>query len=286
MSKNTIYILFFVLLPAYISFCQEYPGARQISMSHSDVALSNDAFAIFNNPAGLPQMDWREFAVYYSPAPFGMNELANGYGAYHEPTPFGSFGVGFMTYGYDLYRENKFALSYSRNFENKFFAGISVIYQTLHIQNYGNDGSLNFIIGGLAYLNRDFRIGFSAENLLRSTYGSEPDQIPVVFNAGVSFDALPEMTINAAVQKEIDFPVSLRFGFEYNVIQYLSLRFGFNNQPNSYSAGIGINYSLLQLDYAVFTHQDLGLTHQVGIIVHFSSDELRMTKVKRNLHLE
>jgi hypothetical protein len=283
MLKQLTIFLIIVLLPALQGFCQESPGARQIAMAHSDVALSNDAFALFNNPAGLPQMNWREFAVYYSPAPFGMNELANGFGSYHEPTPYGSFGVGFMTYGYELYRENKFALSYAKNFENKFFAGITLLYQTLHIQNYGNDGTLNFIIGGLAYLNNDFRIGFSAENLFHSTYGNESDQMPVLFNAGLSYDALTELTVNAAIQKELDYPASLRFGFEYNIIQYLALRLGFNNQPNSYSAGLGINYSIVQLDYAIFTHQDLGLTHQVGLIIHFDSDELRMTKVKRNL---
>lgn len=279
-------LLCVVLLSGTQSFGQEYPGARQISMSHSDVALSNDVFAIFNNPAGLSQINWREFGVYYSPSPFGKSELANGFGAYHEPAAFGSITAGFMTYGFELYRENKFALSYSCRFENKFFIGITAVYQSLSIKNYGSDGVFNLILGGLVYLDKDFRIAFAAENLLRATYGNEEGQIPVIFNTGISYDPTDEITVNAAVQKELDYPAALRFGFEYNIIKYLSLRIGFNNEPDSYSAGIGINYSIIQLDYAMFTHQNLGLTHQAGLIIHFSSDELRMAKIKKFLQLE
>src|SRR3972149_4284474 len=100
----------------YTSLNAQYnPGAKQISMSNSDVALSNDVFSIFNNPAGLSQMNWRELGVYYSPSPFGISELANGFIAYHEPFDFGSLGVGAMTYGYDLYRENKIVAGFSYN---------------------------------------------------------------------------------------------------------------------------------------------------------------------------
>ena len=45
--------------------------------------------------------------VYYSPAPFGLSELANGYVSYLEPFEFGSIAVGGMTDGFDLYRESK-----------------------------------------------------------------------------------------------------------------------------------------------------------------------------------
>ena len=118
----TIIIICTITISAY---SQYNPGAKQISLSNSDVALSNDVFSLFNNPAGLSQMNWREVGIYYSPAPFGLSELANGYAAYHEPTSIGSFALGGMSYGFDLYRESKFILGYSYNFQNKFFAGVA-----------------------------------------------------------------------------------------------------------------------------------------------------------------
>jgi hypothetical protein len=279
----TIIIICSLTLSAY---SQYNPGAKQISLSNSDVALSNDVFSIFNNPAGLSQMNWREVGVYYSPAPFGLSELANGFVAYHEPTSIGSFAIGGMSYGFDLYRESKFSLGYSYNYLNKFFAGVTINYKTVSIQNYGNDGALFFNLGGLAYVSNVIRLGFSIQNINRASFGEEDDQIPIIFNTGLSYDVADELTVNFAVEKDIKYKASFQFGINYDIIEYLSLRTGFSNEPSKYSAGIGINYSMFSLDYAMYTHNDLGLTHQAGIIISFGREQNRIATIRKNLGLE
>jgi hypothetical protein len=277
-------IIFYTLTISVIS--QYNPGAKQISLSNSDVALSNDVFSIFNNPAGLSQMNWREVGIYYSPAPFGLKELSNGYVAYHEPTSIGSFAIGGMTYGYELYRESKISLGYSYNYKNKFFTGIVINYQTVFIHNYGNDGTISLNIGGLVYLTNSLRLGFNMNNLNKATFGETENQIPMVFNAGFSYDLLDEMSLNFAIEKDINFNPSIQFGINYDIIEYLSLRSGFSNEPSRYSAGIGINYSIFSLDYAIFTHNDLGLTHQAGIIISFDKNGNRNKIIKEYLGLK
>lgn len=279
----TIIIICSLTLSAY---SQYNPGAKQISLSNSDVALSNDVFSLFNNPAGLSQMNWREVGVYYSPAPFGLSELANGYIAYHEPTSIGSFAVGGMSYGFDLYREAKFSVGYSYNYLNKFFGGLTINYQTVSIQNYGNDGALFFNIGGLAYVADNFRLGFAFQNINRASFGKEDDQIPVVFNTGLSYDAADELTFNFAVEKDIKYKASFQFGINYDIIENLSLRTGFSNEPSKYSAGIGINFSMFSLDYAMFTHNDLGITHQAGIVISFDRELDRSASIRKFLGIE
>ncbi len=279
----TIIIICSLTLSAY---SQYNPGAKQISLSNSDVALSNDVFSLFNNPAGLSQMNWREVGVYYSPAPFGLSELANGYIAYHEPTSIGSFVVGGMSYGFDLYREAKFSVGYSYNYLNKFFGGLTINYQTVSIQNYGNDGALFFNIGGLAYVADNFRLGFAFQNINRASFGKEDDQIPVVFNTGLSYDAADELTFNFAVEKDIKYKASFQFGINYDIIENLSLRTGFSNEPSKYSAGIGINFSMFSLDYAMFTHNDLGITHQAGIVISFDRELDRSASIRKFLGIE
>ncbi|MFZ1282143.1 MAG: type IX secretion system membrane protein PorP/SprF [Ignavibacteriaceae bacterium] len=279
----TIIIICAISLSAY---SQYNPGAKQISLSNSDVALSNDVFSLFNNPSGLSQMNWREIGVYYSPAPFGLSELANGYVAYHEPTDIGSFAIGGMSYGFDLYRESKFALGYSYNFQNKFFVGLAINYQTVSIQNYGNDGALFFNLGGLAYITNLFRIGFSVQNINRATFGNEDDQIPMILNTGLSYDVVDELTLNFALEKDIKYKTSFQFGVNYDIIENISLRSGFSNEPSKYSVGIGINYLMFSLDYALFTHNDLGLTHQAGVIVSFGRDVSRSKSIRKYLGLE
>lgn len=108
-------ILLFILFVSTSNIAQIQPGARQISIANADVALANDVFTLFNNPSGLAQMNWKEVGIYYSPAPFGLTELANGYVVCQQPFSFGSLGIGGMTYGYELYRESKIILGYSYN---------------------------------------------------------------------------------------------------------------------------------------------------------------------------
>jgi hypothetical protein len=286
MGKLSVLLLLFLLVSFPITISsQQNGGAKQISLSNSDVALSNDVFSIFNNPAGLAQMNWREAGVFYSPAPFGFTELANGFIAYNEPFSFGSVGIGAMTYGFDLYKETKFIASFAYNYKSKFLGGIALNAHNLSIQNYGTDIALYINAGGLAYLTEELRIGFSIWNLNRATFGIEEDQIPVIFNSGVSYDIFSDLRITGAIEKDIRYAASLLFGFDYDIIKYFSLRTGFSTEPSKFSAGIGINYSIFSFDYALFNHNDLGLTHQAGIIISFSeSSELsRSERIKEYL---
>jgi len=278
--KFTIIIL---LVVQFNSSAQINPGAKQIALSHSSVALANDVFAIFNNPSGIAQQNWREIGIYYSPSPFGLSKLANGAAVYHEPTNIGSFSIAFTTYGFELYRESSFLLSYAYNLSNKFFFGVTAKYHNLKIEGYGTDDAVSFSISSLAYLTNNWRIGFMIDNVTRSSYGNEKDQIPVVMDLGTSYDLLETVSLNASLQKELDRNASIRFGIDYEIVRYINLRLGAMNEPSSFSAGIGINYSLFEIDYAVFNHQDLGFTHQFGVIIQFGDDISRSRRIRNYL---
>lgn len=262
---------------------QSFPGAKQIALSHSDVAQSNDVFSLFNNPAGLAQMNWRELGIYYSPSPFGFSELSHGFIAYNEPINIGSVGIGVMTYGFDLYRENLITTGFSYNYLNKFFGGATICFHTVSIKNYGSDNAFYINIGGLYYLTESFRIGFSCQNINRASFGSEKDNIPLTFRTGFSYDPLDELTFNFALEKDIRYNYSIRGGVDYNILNHISLRTGFMNEPSQYSLGIGVNYSFVSLDYAFFTHNDLGATHQAGLIISFGLIGSRTENIRKNL---
>ncbi len=258
-------------------------GAKQIALNNSDVALSNDVFSAFNNISGLAQLNWRELGIYYSPAPFGLTELANGYLAYLEPTSFGTLSFGAMTYGFELYRESRFMTGYSNKIFNNFFYGLSINVHSVNIKNYGNAFAFYLNVGSLVYLMKDLRFGFFIDNINRATFSNEKEQIPTVFHAGFSYDIIKELAINLSVEKDLRYEPSLKFGLDYDLIEYLSIRSGFSNHPSNYSTGIGINYSMLNLDYALFSHNDLGLTHQFGLIINFGSILSRKTEIRKFL---
>ncbi len=272
MKPGYFFLVCFLLFSISI-LPQVGPGAKQIALSHSDAALSSDVFTLFNNPAGLSEIKWREAGVYYSPAPFGFSEMANGYIAYNEPFNWGSIAIGGMNYGFDLYKENKILLGASYNLADKFFLGAVINFHTVSIRNYGSANSFYFDLGGLAYVTDQLRWGFAIQNVNRASFGKEKDLIPVVFRTGFSYDVMSNISLNTSLEKDVLQNAALLFGINYDVVKYFSIRTGFSNEPSSITAGIGINYSLFSLDYAVFTHPDLGLTHQAGIIISFRPDE-------------
>ena len=257
-----------LLMPS--NYSQQNPGARQIALSNSDIAQSDDVFSVFNNPAGIGQIRWREIGVFYSPEPFGLSELANAFAAYNEPFNFGSVAIGVMTYGFELYRESKVTIGFSyKNGDNIYF-GTAINYQAVSIKNYGSKNSFLFDIGLLAYMTDDLRIGFSYKNITRSSYGFQGDELPVVLNSGLSYQIIKNCNVNIAIEKDIRFPVSPRFGIEYQVIKQLTIRTGYSKEPVRYSFGVGINISIFRFNYALLSHQQLGMTHQIGLIVSFN----------------
>jgi hypothetical protein len=281
-------LLHLLIIVSFISVSsgQMNPGAKQIAMANSDVALSDDVFSLFNNPAGLAQLNWRELGLYYSPAPFGLKELSNGYIAYTEPLGFGSAGIGAMTYGFDLYRESRLLISFSTLYLNKFFAGVSFNYHIVSIQGYGNKAVFYLNAGCLGYLTDELKIGFSIQNINHSSFTTDEDQIPLLLNAGLSFNIDDNLSLNFSAEKDIRYKASVKSGINYDLIDNLSLRIGFANEPAEFSCGIGIHFSYFNFDYSVFTHPDLGLTHQAGIIISFEKEVNRTKNIKEFLDIK
>lgn len=264
-------ILIALLIVSIYKTCsaQILPGAKQIALSHADVAGNEDVFSVFNNPAGLSKISGAQAGIYYSPSPFGLKQLANGFGAFAKSFEFGSAAAGFSTYGFELYKENKITLSFSKNITENFSAGVSVFYHTLQIKNYGNDNTISLTFGCNTDLADNLILGFAAQNITRSSYGNQSNQIPTLLRTGLSYSIQKNFLIHFAFEKEIENSLSLRLGIDYQPIDFVNIRFGVMNEPNSFSSGLGINYSYFNFDYAFFTHQDLGLTHQVGLIINF-----------------
>jgi len=246
-------------------------GARPLGMAGAYVALSDNVWAPFFNPAGLRLMNWREIAVFYSPQPFGLKELAHGSFSYIEPTGIGAFGFSARIYGFELYREATATVSYANAYKNILFYGANINYHHLTITNYGSDGTVGIDIGVLAYLTDDLRWGFCAVNVNVPTIGQAKEKLPQIYTTGLSFNPLNELVMNLDVQKDVKYTASVRFGVEYEIFDMLALRTGVANNPSRFSAGIGVRYLIFEFDYALYTHQDLGLTHQISVGVSFGS---------------
>ncbi len=262
-------ILLLLLFISVESCAIDSPGARQAALSLSNISSNNDLFSVFNNPAGLGLVKKSEIGFFYSPAPFDVKELSNAYAVFCEPTSYGSFSGGLSIYGFELYKETKFIFGYSNKIGENFIVGGAAIYKNISIKNYGTKGVLSFNFGGIANVTEQIGLGFVIENATRSTLGNESNQIPTIFIGGVHFKPNKDFTFSGAIKKELGFNPSIRLGTEYSMLDFIQFRFGASNEPNNYSGGFGIVFQFLQIDYAITSHTDLGLTHQFGSIIRF-----------------
>lgn len=243
-------------------------GARSMGMGATYVALANTADALFLNPGGLSQITGTAVSLFYQ-KPFGLEDLNFGTATVSFPVWRTRLNLGFLTLGNNLYKEQVVRFGYSRNYKEKIYYGGSISYQSIQIDGYGSAGTLGLDIGLVLPLTEQLSLGFVAKNINRPNIGQSEEKLPQTFTTGLSLNPHPKLILNLEIFKDVRFKQEVRFGAEIQVFENLALRTGAGNNPNSFSAGVGITVKQFTIDYALFTHNDLGLTHQMSFSIHF-----------------
>lgn len=261
-------VLLFVIImlsqSVFAGFEKTNLGSRANALDGAFVGLSDDCWSIFYNPAGLSRLIQNEAAVYYSPRPFGLSELSTTAFAATYSTKIGALALAARKYGFDLYKEISGTLSYAN-----LFLGINIgtnfHIHTLTIKGYGNDYTIGVDVGIMFPLAYNLLFGFSVKNMNAPTIGKLKEKLPQVFSFGTSYSPINNLVLLMDYEKEIIFDGSLKAGFEYWIFEFAALRFGINEKPSTISGGLGLKYSPLKIDYAIVSHQELGLTHSITI---------------------
>ena len=257
-------LLFSFVESIFASFEISGNGARSRAMGLAYVGLADSPDVIFINCSGLAQIRQTSLNLFYS-RPFGMKELSFGSMAAVLPTIVGHFGAGIVSYGNEIYREQTVMFAFSRSVRKKLYLGINFHYMKLQINGYGSNFSYSFDFGLLVKITENCKWGFTATNLNRAEIGAAQEQLPQSFSSGFSLSPVAGLILNMDIFKDIDFPAEFRAGIEYLIFNRIALRTGITTQPDNFCAGLGMMFSHFQIEYAMTTHADLGLTHQFGI---------------------
>ncbi len=272
MTQRKIFFFFAVVALLYVPEpvgAEEWPvGARSLGMGATYVALANTADAVFLNVGGLGQLVGTELAIFYQ-KPFGLSEINFGTLALSFPIWNRRVGLGALTFGNGLYREQALSLTFSHHYQRKLFYGVGLRYQTVHIEGYGSGGAVGLDLGILVPLSSEINLGFVAKNVNRPTIGQTDEHAPQIFSSGVSVHPLNNLILNFEIFKDVRFAAEARFGCEFKPLANLAIRAGAANHPSRFSAGFGVAIQRVAIDYAFFTHNDLGLTHQTSLAIHF-----------------
>jgi hypothetical protein len=268
-------------------------SARAVGMGSAFTAVSNDATAIYWNPAGMVELTRTQvtlnsvtwpadidvyfagavFTTPYFPGTFGISARALTMDPQEERTiymPQGTkrfFDAGDMSFG----------LSYAMYFTDRFSAGI-----TAHFIHMGlADKSVETLAFDFGLI---YRIGIQGMKLgmMIQSLGSEVDfddrasKMPTLFRVGLSVDAYRSGAHALLASGEFSHPSDnkerMNVGMEYVFNQFFSLRGGYNINYDTQGLAWGVGFRVdtsqtsdIGLDYAWQDLGFLGRAHRVTL---------------------
>ena len=289
-----VQFIFILLLVSQISFAglfdDRYPSARGLGMGGAMVAVTNDVWAGYYNPAGLAQFENYQFASSYN-IPFGESFFSNVFGSIGMQLPdnygavtFSIQGFGVNYRGSNMATENTYAVSHGFYLMKDIHSSLSIGYnlKLYHWDlansvgtwddfsgEYLNDGlelgsasTFGVDVGAQASLYGRTFVGVYLMNMNAPTIGKNTKHdLPQRIVVGAAYKPQSGITSSLAFNKAVGYDTQIEGGFEFQIIEYFALRLGAATNPNRISGGFGINFEGMQIDYGIRTHPVLSETH-------------------------
>ena len=181
------------------------------------------------------------------------------------PLSFAAIGIKAEKFGFELYSETEFGLAFAKKIDRNISVGLCLEYNRVDIARYGTAHSFYIDGGLLAHVLKSVDVGFSVHNITDAAIGRTDEKMPQVFSLGACWYPFHDFQISVEMEKDIRFPASIKMGIEQIIFGVIALRAGAANNPDKYSAGIGVRYSLFEFGYAGYSHPDLGWTNQIEL---------------------
>ncbi len=277
-------------------------GPRAISMGDAQVAIADDVYATYWNPAGLSQLETQQAGFTYTQY---LEDINQQYLAYAYPSAkLGTFATslsyltvgqfqGFdavgqptsqvgandiawsLCYANSLWRDRRYDSTLSAGFTAKW---INEKLDTISAQAYAVDAGLFYAPGRKwGEMGQGFKAGVTIRNLGTSMkFDQESFALPRVISLGGSWTGswLSELvTVAVDGEQPNDGASFLNAGLELWTLQTFVARAGYSAQGdlgNGLRLGVGIRFRTFEFDYAYGNAGNFGSTQRIGVTLRFS----------------
>ncbi len=262
-------------------------GARASSLGNSFTAISNDASAIFYNPAGLSSVSKLQVLGMYSNLFGGVNGLNYGNLGISKGFEFGTMGLGVIYSSVsdipfvenvsgpsgETFSDNEMAviLSYSKKVTDNLQIGASGKLIRHSIAGFEASG-FGFDVGLLTIFNEKFRAGLMIQDAVgaKINLNGTEDVYVSKFKFGIAYNPISTLTIAPELMVTGNKKMQFSIGSEYDIYKnMIKLRGGYNSVQDAPSFGVGLKYSQINLDYSYSRNGDLGNVSKFGFILEF-----------------
>ena len=195
---------------------------------------------------------------------FGLSELNSKTAVGLIPTKSGVFGFSVQQYGFNQYNENKFGLSFAKQLSKTFNSGIKIDYYSTHIQNHENTGFVTFEIGVQKKLSRKLILG----SFMHDPLNLSKNNLSVI-SIGLEYNVNQKVNLYTETESTDYDDLNLKVGVEYQIINHMFLRTGYNSVSQKNTFGFSYNYKNYIVDIATYHHQTLGFSNQFSLSTSF-----------------
>lgn len=265
---------FLILCSFFLKAQTENFGAVSAGMG-GVFTTTNDFWSSMNNQAGLAFIEQPVLGIGYNNE-FLLKELATKYAGFALPVKnAGVFGINVSQFGFSQLNQTKAGLGYGMKFSEKFSGGVQLDFFHLKLGDvYGSRSVFTFELGTMYKLSDKWVLGAHLFNPVMAKLADFNDErMTTIICAGVSYMVSDQVQFAAEIEKAIEHKPSLRFGVDYNIMDFLSIRAGASSSPTRLSFGFGLKFNQFMLDFAGKYHETLGFSPSTGIIYQFNSPQ-------------
>ncbi len=267
-------------------------GARQAALGEAFCGLADDISAIYWNPAGLSNIEYRQFGLQHNK--WFENINYEWLGLAQRMGPIGVIGIS-LNYLYmddiqTTYASGDTGPSFTANdkslgivWGNKIGKNLSIGAGIKYIEEIIEEEKADAVAVDFGVLHNTpitgLTIGVSVQNLALSKmqFIDKDESLPLNIKGGIAYKLLNnQMKIVADVNRPIDNDMNLRMGFEYAIIDTFTVRAGYRTDAElseGLSCGCGLKFKIFSLDYGYVPYGDLGNTYRLSLILNFVTPE-------------
>nr|MDA3813024.1 PorV/PorQ family protein [Candidatus Cloacimonadota bacterium] len=268
--KRNLALILIILLPVILIAQNENAGtsgftflkvnysARAAAMGNAYTGLSNDADAVFFNPAGLVQIDSPQASITYMSYLDGINcgsaayvypiddktslaVFAKGLSATEDRTIANELGQYEGIDGTFGMSDFIFGISVARYLIDMLDVGINAKF----IQESLDDNSASAVVldAGVMHqsTNENLKIGIALRNVGKQlTYHTDDEYeevLPTTLTVGFNYHPKEKFYATVDIYKPLDNDIFGRLGFEYHVYSMFALRTGYKTNASDWATG-------------------------------------------------
>lgn len=270
------FIVPLMLMVCIISKAQiSYSVPFSLSVAQTSVA-STDQWSVFHNPATLGYISSSEAGIQFQ-SQFLIHELSTKSVNVAYASKLGNTGVSFSHFGYPMYHQMLFGLTFARNFSDKFALGLQMNYYTVYFASTQNYKSSFFPQVGLTYqFTPDFSIGFHAFNPIQTRIKTDytTQYVPSIFSVGTSYQFTTDLVWRTQFDKEIHSNYRVATGFEYQLLKAIGIKLGaYQSYYLIPCMGFNVKVGTLQFDLNTELHPLLGLSTMGSVKFKFGNKQ-------------